>query len=78
MFLFISRMLPLTVGNIGIREGILVLAFGVYGVEPAAAILVGLIVFSSIIIVGVVGAIYQVAIAMGWIEWKRNNGHEFD
>lgn len=73
MFLFISRLLPLTVGNIGVREGILVLSFGLYGIEPATAILVGLLMFSSLIIVGVIGAAYQVAVAMGWLEWTRDH-----
>lgn len=72
MFLFISRLLPLTVGNIGVREGILVLSFGLYGIEPATAILVGLLMFSSVIIVGAIGAAYQVAVAMGWVEWTRD------
>jgi hypothetical protein len=70
MFLFISRLLPLTLGNLGVREGILVLSFGLYGVEPAEAILVGLLMFSSVLFVAVVGAAYQIAIAMGWLDWK--------
>jgi uncharacterized membrane protein YbhN (UPF0104 family) len=70
MFLFISRLLPLTVGNLGVREGILVFSFGVYGVDPAKAILVGLLMFSSVLFVAVIGAAYQVAIAMGWLDWK--------
>ena len=70
MVLFISRLLPLTVGNLGIREGILVLSFGLYGVEPAKAVLVGLLMFSSVLIVAVIGASYQIAIAMGWLKWN--------
>ena len=70
MFLFISRLLPLTVGNLGVREGILALSFGLYGVEPANAVLVGLLMFSSVFIVAVVGAGYQIAIAMGWLNWN--------
>jgi uncharacterized membrane protein YbhN (UPF0104 family) len=73
MFLFISRLLPLTVGNLGVREGILALSFGLYGVEPAKAVLVGLLMFSSVFIVAVVGAGYQVAIAMGWLNWNTSN-----
>jgi uncharacterized membrane protein YbhN (UPF0104 family) len=70
MFLFISRLLPLTVGNLGIREGILVLSFGLYGVEPANAVLVGLLMFSSVFIIAAVGAGYQIAITMGWLNWN--------
>jgi hypothetical protein len=76
MFLFISRLLPLTVGNLGIREGILVLCFGLYGIEPATAILVGLLMFSGVIIVGAIGAGYQIAIAMGWLKWTLDNSEQ--
>lgn len=70
MFLFISRLLPLTVGNLGVREAILVLSLGLYGIEPATAIVVGLLMFSSVVVVGAVGALYQIAIAIGWLQWS--------
>jgi uncharacterized membrane protein YbhN (UPF0104 family) len=70
LFLFISRLLPLTVGNIGVREGILAVAFGLYGVPAAAAVLVGLLMFSSFLLIGMVGGAYQAAIANGWVEWR--------
>jgi uncharacterized membrane protein YbhN (UPF0104 family) len=70
LFLFVSRLLPLTVGNLGVREGILAVAFGLYGVQPAAAVLVGLLMFSSFLVIGMVGGAYQVAIANGWVEWR--------
>jgi hypothetical protein len=66
----------LTVGNLGIREGILVLCFGLYGIEPATAILVGLLMFSGVIIVGAIGAGYQIAIAMGWLKWTLDNSEQ--
>lgn len=76
MFLFISRLLPITVGNLGVREGILVFSFGLYGVDPATAILVGLLMFSSVFIVAVIGAGYQIAIAMGWVDWNLDKGRQ--
>lgn len=77
MFLFISRLLPITVGNLGVREGILVFSFGVYGVDPATAILMGLLMFSSVFFVAIIGAGYQIAIAMGWLDWSLDKGrHE--
>lgn len=70
LILFVSRLLPLTVGNLGIREGILVAAFGLYGVAPAAAVLAGLLMFSSQLVSAVFGAAYQVALANGWVRWR--------
>jgi hypothetical protein len=70
LILFISRMLPLTIGNLGVREGILVAAFGLYGVQPAPAVLVGLLMFSSMLLIGMIGGAYQLAIASGWIAWR--------
>lgn len=65
LILFVSRLVPIAAGNLGVREGILVVTFGLYGVDAAAAVLIGLIMFSNIIIVGVLGALYQIAIAFG-------------
>ena len=76
MFLFISRLLPITVGNLGVREGILVFSFGLYGVDPATAVLVGLLMFSSVFFVAVIGAGYQIAIAMGWLDWNLDKGRQ--
>lgn len=70
LILFLSRLLPITVGNLGVREGILVLAFGLYGVDPAASVLVGLLMFSSFLFSGLIGAAYQIAIANGWVKWR--------
>lgn len=70
LILFVSRLLPLTVGNLGIRESILVAAFGLYGVAPAAAVLAGLLMFSSQLVSAIFGAAYQVALANGWVRWR--------
>ncbi len=71
--LFISRLLPITVSNLGVREGIVVLAFGAYGVAPGSALLVGLLMFTNTVFVAIAGALYQVALAMGWLKWKPND-----
>lgn len=70
MILFISRMLPITVGNLGVRESIFVVAFGLYGVEPAPAVLVGLLMFGTQILTAVIGGAYQFALAAGWASWR--------
>ena len=74
MILFFSRLLPISVGNIGIREGVLTIALGFYGVSAAKAVLVGLILFSSTLIVATLGAGYQVALIAGWVRWRGENG----
>lgn len=70
LILFITRLLPLTVGNLGVREGVLVLTFGIYGVAAAPAVLAGLLMFSSVLLVGLLGGLYQLAIANGWVAWR--------
>lgn len=70
LVLFVTRMLPLTVGNLGVRESVLAVAFGLYGVPPASAVLVGLLMFSSMLFMGLLGGAYQVAIASGWVRWR--------
>lgn len=72
LILFVSRLLPLTVGNLGIREGILAAAFGLYGVAPAAAVLAGLLMFSSQVVTATFGAAYQIALANGWVRWRTS------
>lgn len=71
MILFLSRLLPISVGNIGIREGVLTVALGLYGVSAAKAVLVGLILFSSTLIVATLGAGYQLALLAGWVRWRE-------
>ena len=64
--LFVSRLLPITFNNLGVREGLLILALGAQQVEPALALGVGLVMFSSAIWIGLLGAACQVSIALGW------------
>lgn len=70
MLLFVSRLLPISIANIGVREGVLAFALGLYGVTTAKAVLIGLIMFSSTLIVAVLGAGYQVALLAGWARWS--------
>lgn len=65
--LFISRLLPITFNNLGVREGLLILALGTSQVDPARALGVGLLLFSNAVWIGLLGAGCQVAIALGWV-----------
>jgi hypothetical protein len=64
--LFLARLLPLTFNNLGVREGLLVLALGGSTVAPALAVGVGLLMFSNAILLAAVGALGQLAIVLGW------------
>jgi uncharacterized membrane protein YbhN (UPF0104 family) len=64
--LFVSRLLPLTFNNLGIREGLLVLALASHEIAAAKAIGVGLVMFSSAILIALLGGVCQVALALGW------------
>ena len=68
--LFVSRLLPITFNNLGVREGLLILALGPNQVEPARAVGLGFLMFSNTIWIGLVGAACQVAIALGWVRLR--------
>ena len=73
LVLFIARLLPITISNLGVREGIIVYAFAAYGVAPGPALLIGLLMFSNTIFIAIGGALYQSALAMGWLTWSSND-----
>lgn len=68
--LLVARRVPITISNLGVREGILIVVLGLYGVEPERAFAVGLVVFSGHIFVALFGLAYQVALTLGLAEWQ--------
>lgn len=64
------RQIPITVSGIGVREGLLVALLAPYGVGVESAIALGLLKFSTNVLVGSAGGIYQLALSVGWAEWK--------
>jgi len=58
--------MPITVGNFGVREGLVVAAFGLYGVPANVAVAYGLLVYSCRLIMALVGGGYQLALIGGW------------
>jgi hypothetical protein len=58
--------MPITLGNFGVREGLVVAAFGLYGVPADVAVAYGLLVYSCRLIMAVVGGGYQLALIAGW------------
>jgi uncharacterized membrane protein YbhN (UPF0104 family) len=55
---FLGR-LPISIANLGVREATLVGFLALYGVETSPALLMSMILFSSVIFMAVIGAIYQ-------------------
>ena len=50
--------------NLGVREVTLVGILGIYGVEKSEAFLMSMIIFSSLVFMAVIGAIYQISWAL--------------
>ena len=51
--------MPISVANLGVREATLVGLLALYGVEKSPALLMSMILFSAIVVMAVIGAIYQ-------------------
>ena len=58
--------MPITIGNFGVREGLVIAAFGLYGVPANVAVAYGLLVYSCRVIMALVGGGYQLALIAGW------------
>jgi hypothetical protein len=48
------------VANLGVREITLVGLLGIYGVEKSQALLMSMILFSALVFMAIIGAIYQI------------------
>lgn len=71
-FLVFTATLPLTIANLGVREGLLVLALTPFGVAPATAVALGLLMFTNQILAALIGAVYQLALSLGWVHWRAS------
>jgi uncharacterized membrane protein YbhN (UPF0104 family) len=69
-FLKFARFLPITIANLGVREGLLVFALAASNVPAQQAVALGLLGFSVAVLNGLIGAGYQVALVMGWASAK--------
>ena len=56
---YILGRIPISMANLGVREVTLVGFLAVYGVEKSAAMLMSMILFSTIVFLAVIGAAYQ-------------------
>ncbi len=62
---------PLTLGNIGVREGVIIFVLQLFGTPPTQSILLGLIMFGDMVIFAVVGGFYQVALSQRLVVVKE-------
>jgi hypothetical protein len=68
--IYVLGRIPISVANLGVREVTLVGLLALYGVEKPQALLMSMILFSAVIFMAVIGAIYQ----LFWnITAKRSN-----
>lgn len=58
-FVYVLGRIPISIANLGVREVTLVGFLGLYGVEKPAALLMSFILFSTLVVMAVIGAIYQ-------------------
>ena len=66
----ITRQLPLTINNLGIREGILILILTPYGIPMSEVMALGLIMVGNVVLFALVGLGYQLALSTGLAHWK--------
>lgn len=58
--IYILGRIPISVANLGVREFTLVGLLGIYGVAKSQALLMSMILFSAVILMAAIGAIYQI------------------
>jgi len=58
---FLLGRLPISIANLGVREVTLVGILSVYGVEKTSALLMSMVLFSSLIFMAAVGAAFQIS-----------------
>ena len=52
--------IPISMANLGVREVTLIGLLGIYGVEKSQALLMSMIIFSTLVLMAVIGAMYQI------------------
>jgi hypothetical protein len=62
--IYILGRIPISVANLGVREVTLVGFLALYGVETSQALLMSMILFSAVVFMAVIGAIYQLVWAV--------------
>ena len=53
------QVLPLSLAGVGVREGAFAYLFGLFGLPPETGVLVGLLVFSQMLAIALVGGLLR-------------------
>lgn len=64
-FNLIGRLLPITIASLGIRESLLIVALTPLGVARERSVALGLLGFSTILMLALIGAAYQISLVLG-------------
>jgi hypothetical protein len=59
--IYVLGRIPISVANLGVREITLVGLLALYGVDKSQALLMSMILFSALIVMAIIGAIYQLS-----------------
>ena len=62
---YVLGRIPISVANLGVREVTLVGLLGLYGVDKSAALLMSMVLFSSLIFLALVGVVYKLWWSVG-------------
>ena len=65
MTVYVLGRIPITIGNLGIRESVLVGLLSLHGVDASAALLMSMIVFTALLFMALLGVICQ----LSWSFW---------
>ena len=69
--LLAARQVPITISNLGVREGILIAVLSTYGVEPERSVAIGLTLFCCHVFAALIGLVYQIFLSLGLARWKN-------
>jgi len=70
---YVLGRVPISVANLGVREVTLVGFLGIYGVEKSSALLMSMILFSAVVFMAVIGAMYQIYWAVSSKKYTKSN-----
>jgi uncharacterized membrane protein YbhN (UPF0104 family) len=57
--IYILQRVPISIANLGVREATLAGLLPIYGVEPSGAIMMSMILFSALVFMAVIGAVFN-------------------
>ena len=71
--IFILGRIPISIANLGVREATLMGLLSIYGVEKSQALLLSMVLFSSIVFIAGIGLIYQFSLPSFFPDHKVTN-----